>query len=149
MRLSRRTFIASGFSLAGVGLIGTGGLAVMTSNERMIVAIVKRNLNLAGVSDAEMLEFARTFLTQSVRTSRAKMTVLRLLSPVLEKGGAALKLMPRFLREDLASYERKVFTQFILSTDLLDESREDKQRVSYLGYYDPYSRSCDFPLTQV
>jgi len=148
MRLNRRAFIFSGATVAGFSIFGSA-FAALVSNERLVADIVRRHLTFPGIGEEDIIDFAHAYVGELGKASWVKVTFLRLLSPILYSNDIVHGYLPEFLQEDLGSFERTVFTEFILSTNLLDESRAATDPVSYLGYYDPHEKPCAYPLTQV
>lgn len=143
--LSRRTV---NVGIAGGAIIGFLGLSSsFLANDP--VTLVKRRVRhlFPGLEiDEESLQaFADDFWSRDQRSTGPQIAALRALGPLLY--APALRwFLPNGLDTKLTSFDRRIATAFVLSTDILAVQEEAGQRVSYIGYFDPYERPCGSPL---
>ncbi len=127
--MQRRTFFKwSGF-LLGAGLVGYGGCLALRSRERIIVALLQRELGALALEREILDEFARDLLADRNWTwwQLQGFDLTRKWNPDLE-----------YIRD-------YVLRRFVLSTDYFSR-QTTPDAIHYLGLYDPYRRPCANPF---
>ena len=146
MKISRRSFLLSGAAIATVVIVGYAVMGpALRKAEQLIADIVKFHLPFKNIEEADLQAFARDF-DQKYQGDRTKLALLLLAAPVIFSNGLRRSL-PGNVRYALGHYERRVLTQFILSTNFFELEDVNGPEIEYYGFYDP-SQPCGFPLVE-
>lgn len=148
--MKRRTFLVT----ATVGIVAaassTWAIKVGYLNRRsrirnILWAVFEKRLAYLKWDKAEVLTFIEDFLDdRSNKGFLKKVSKLSFLYPVysqtdwLEKTPFASKIR---------SFEGKIATKFLLSSNFFWSGADVTQPVKYLGYYDPYRKPCQNPFS--
>lgn len=138
--ISRRTFL---LGLAGTAAVAGGAAPALAAPEQGVIErFVRTACPAQGLSDAEVADFARTFLDQSALGGARRRVVLFLM-----ENRWARPLVPTRVRAAQERQERHLVTRFLLSTDLFDAERAAGPP-RYWGYADPYALGCANPVAR-
>ena len=151
-KMSRRAFLIS--STVGVLAVVTGVWTIrsgyLNSHDRMtrtIFAVFEKRLSYLKWDKTEVMTFIKDFLagTQKDKKYLRKIKRLSLFYPLyahtncLEKTSIASKIR---------SFEERIATKFLMSSNFFREGADDTKPVKYLSYYDPYKMPCQNPFAQ-
>ena len=144
---TRRRLFAGLGALAALGALG--GLSLLVHTRKSLIVQRIRVLLLAiEIDDAQLDAYARDFIAHDVETRNIESLGLRAAAPLLYSP-ALHRVMPARARQLLESYDRRIITGFLLSTDFLEVRSRGERRVSYIGFYEPYAMPCGNPLPQL
>jgi len=147
MKISRRQLLLSGTAVAAVAIIGTAVVApVMRGAEALIAEIVRYHLPFKQIDQRELTVFAETFEREDNVTDKTKLKLLTLASPLIFSPGLR-KSLPQKVLVALDNYERRVLTQFLLSTDFFEHEDPYVPELTYYGFYDQ-GQACGYPLVE-
>lgn len=150
INMNRRTFLVS--STVGVFAIASGVWAIKAGyfNRRSriantIFAVFTKRLAYLNWDEAEVLIFIQDFLNDPRNKGLLKkVNKLSFSYPIyahtdwLERTSIASKIR---------SFEGKIATKFLLSTNFFWNDADMTKPVKYLGYYNPYLKPCQNPFS--
>lgn len=111
----------------------------------IIVAILKRRVGYLRVEHGTFHDFAKSYISAHEEYERKLAALsafalpLQYLSPYrwLVHGNALRRL------------EDNVVSNYLLSTDFFFNSANEQRAVSYISFYDPYTRPCGNPFSRL
>lgn len=149
--MNRRTFLLSFIGIfttvSGIWSIKSGYLS---NNERIkntIFTVFEKRLSYLKWDKTEVMIFIQDFMANIdnkiyIQNKLNKFSFLYPLynyTNLLDKTPFASKIR---------SFEEKVVTNFLLSTNFFREGADETKPVKYLFYYDPYKAPCQNPLVK-
>lgn len=142
----RRLFVGLG-ALVALGTLGGLSLIVHT-RKSLIVQRLHTLLPTMEIDDAQLDAYASDFIAHDLETRNIEILGLRAAAPLLYS--PALRwMMPARARQLLESYDRRIITGFLLSTDFLEVRARGERRVSCVGFFEPYATPCGNPLPRL
>jgi len=141
MNLSRRKFLVLGLAAGAVPLYAMYAWRWGDPTD-IIVAILKRRVGYLRVEPSTLYDFAKSYISSRKEYDRKLATLsaislpLQFLSPYrwLAQGNALRRL------------EDNVVSGYLLSTDFFANGANEQRAVSYISFYDPYTRPCGNPF---
>jgi hypothetical protein len=141
MDLSRRKFLALALAVGAIPLYAFYSWRWGDPTD-IIVAILKRRVGYLRVEPGTFNKFAKDYMLHRKNYAHmlASLSMISLpmqfLSPYhwLKHGNGLRRL------------EDNVVSQYLLSTDFFDNDADEHRVVSYISYYDPYTRLCSNPF---
>ncbi len=150
-KMSRRAFIIS--STVGIFAVATGVWTIksgyLNTHDRMtktIFAVFEKRLSYLKLDKTQVMTFIKDFITHP--KNQGYLPKIRRLSffyplyahtNLLEKTSVASKIR---------SFEERIVTKFLFSTNFFREGADETKPVKYLSYYDPYKMPCQNPFAQ-
>lgn len=143
--MTRRRLVAGLAGATAACLSAAGASFAFNRPERLIVIRVRHLFPEIQVDNADLNAFAVDFLAHDRRSSTLQIATLRAAGPLLYSPALRWLLPNRFDRQ-LDSFDRRVVTSFLLSTDFFAARERGSTRVSYDGFFNPYERPCTNPF---
>lgn len=147
--MNRRTFLLSS---VGIFTIATGMWSVgyLSNNERIkntIFTVFKKRMSYLKWDKAEVMNFIQDFMINidNQEYINSKLNKFSFLYPFYNYTNLLDKTP---LAGKIRSFEEKIVTNFLLSTDFFRKGADDTKPVKYLFYYDPYKAPCQNPLAE-
>jgi|GEM_PF-3777412 len=146
MTWTRRNFLLSG--VAAAALVGSGAYLGVSALDRdgLIAAILRYHFADWKIRDEDIKSFSSDALDRMNNARGPKVAALAGLSPIIYDAHFR-DMLPRAAIGELETFEGRVMTLFLLSSNLLTEQVPPGSEVVYNGIYDP-REGCAFPLTQ-
>jgi hypothetical protein len=140
-RITRRRLIGTAIA-AAVGL--TGWCAYENNYSNLIVSILTTKLEFLNLDEVDLNTFAHEFAADA-GTFGSKGHLLALTYPVLRRAD--------FMRmgkadTEIAEFEYRVVSKFLLSTDYFKNGADETRPVRYVAYNSPYRFACGNPFAQ-
>jgi hypothetical protein len=143
MRITRRTFLATGLGSGVLALLGAYRWRRRTAPD-LIVAILKHRVGYLQIDPQTFVQFAEMYVARRLhhRQSLADLSVLsgglQYWSPYswLERGHAFRRL------------EDSVVSHFLLSTDFFQHGADESRDVSFVAFYEPGNSVCRNPFAR-
>jgi hypothetical protein len=136
--MDRRKFLIVNGSVAGAAGLGLAASYALSSEESVIVAILRRRLGPLQVEAADLESFSRSYVKFRAGYRRQ----LRLLGSV----AALLRLVTPYPFLNMGSpfrrLEDNVVSNFLLSTDFFEHGADVARPLRYVGMFDPYVQPC-------
>jgi hypothetical protein len=143
MNLSRRKFLAIGLAVSAAPLYALYAWRWGDPTD-IIVAILKRRVGYLRVEHGTFHDFAKSYISfrkdyeHQLATLSFISVPLQFLSPYswLTQGNSFRRL------------EDNVVSRYLLSTDFFANNANEQRAVSYISFYDPYTRPCGNPFNR-
>lgn len=143
MKLSRRKFLVLGLAASAAPLYALYMWRWGDPTD-IIIAILKRRVGYLRIKHDTFHDFAKSYVSSRKNYERKLATLsaislpLQYFSPYrwLAQGNAFLRL------------EDNVVSTYLLSTDFFANGANEQRTVSYISFYDPYTRPCGNPFNR-
>ncbi|MEK8016109.1 MAG: hypothetical protein VSS75_004515 [Candidatus Parabeggiatoa sp.] len=150
-KMSRRAFIIS--STVGIFAVGTGIITVksgyLNTQDRMtkiIFAVFEKRLSYLKWDKAQVMIFIKDFITHP--KNKGYLKKVRRLSFLYPFYAHTNWLERTSFASKIRSFEERIVTKFLFSTNFFREGADETKPVKYLSYYDPYTMPCQNPFAQ-
>ncbi len=149
--MNRRTFLLSSIGIfataSGIWSVKSGYLSGNERKRNTIFTVFEKRLAYLKWDKKEVMDFIQDFMVNIDNQIyiKGKLNKFSFLYPLynytnlLDKTPFASKIR---------SFEEKVVTNFLMSTDFFRNGADETKPVKYLFYYDPYAAPCQNPLAE-
>lgn len=150
MSMNRRRFLIGG--IVGITGLVAGGWAIRSGFfyqpqrvKNTIWVVFHKRLNYLKWNQEEVERFIEDFIADVSDGYLAKIQKLSYVHPLYAYTGL-LEMSP--IAGKLKSFEERITTHFLMSTDLFYGKPDVSQPVKYLGLYDPHKTPCRNPFSE-
>ncbi|MDM8568602.1 hypothetical protein QUF50_03630 [Thiotrichales bacterium HSG1] len=150
--MNRRTFLLSFVGIfataTGIWSVKNGYLSNNTRIKNTIFAVFEKRLSYLKWDKTEVLNFIQDFIDHVDNEGYigGKLNKFSFLYPIYNYTDLLNKTP--FFTGKVRSFEEKIITDFLLSSNFFREGADETKPVKYLFYYDPYQAPCQNPLAK-
>jgi hypothetical protein len=134
MRVTRRGLMVGTAAVAAVAALP---LARQGSHAH-VMGLIRRQFGRAVAEDPQTAEFARDYVRRRLEPRKEGPMVEAFLDYGLDRTG--------LMRDKVQELDDDIVRSFVQSTNVLDVA-DGRARLDYAGFFDPYDRPCQNPLT--
>lgn len=142
MHITRRNFLLA--SVSTLAISGTYGVFkwFTAKPEDIITAIIQRRLGYLNINDDDIAKFSKSY-TMNKTDHVKKLTLLSVFATPLQYFTPYPYLQ---YKHSFHRLEDSVVSLFLLSTNFFQNNANEKIKIQYLGFYDPFNTVCRNPL---